>query len=246
MNCKTIFNSKSINIFTDGSVYHTKGNPAIPGNETIGCPGAIVVFTDDNCNVVHQYYSDFIIRDATNNTTELSAIELGLCLVTKYENYKDYTINLFSDSQLCINSLRQWIFAWTNCMHDGIMYNSSGEPVKNQQIILSIINLIMVRGIRVNLFHQKGHVNLNPKVLDKAHRVFKVSNNIDNVDIELIKAISVYNDYVDIHTKISLEQFKNIDIPKIELEDAVSFNPNNFNYVMYKNLTTNKFMRGRF
>lgn len=243
MNCRTIFNSRTVNIFTDGSVYHTKGNPSVEGNETIGCPGAIIVLTDDKCNVTQQFYSDFIIRDATNNTAELCAIELGLCMLTEYVNYHDYTINLFSDSQLCINSLRQWIYSWTNCMHNNIMYNSSGEPVKNQQIILSIINLILVKGIKVNLFHQKGHVNMNPKVLQKAQRVFKVSNNIPDVDMELIKAIAVFNDYVDIHTKTSLEQFKQVEMPVMVLEDPVYFNPNNFNYARYKNLTTNKFMR---
>lgn len=194
-----LFDSNVLNIFTDGSIY--KHNLF---NETIGCPGALAVqYTDNNFIEIDK---DMIIRRySTNNDSEINAILLGIRIAIKNRNYFD-KINLFSDSQICIFGLREWIYNWIKCTQNGIMYSSSGTEVANQEVIKLIINLIVEYNLNINFYHQKGHVTETQQSLKNALDVFNKSNKCNIRDYNFIKIISKFNCEVDIFTKDYIQE----------------------------------------
>lgn len=205
-----LFNSKVLNIFTDGSIYKCKEL-----NETIGCPGALAVQYKDNKFI--QVDSDMILRrHSTNNDSEITAILLGIRIAIK-NRHKFEKINLFSDSQICIFGLREWIYNWIKCTQDGIMYSSSGTEVANQEIIKLIIRLIVEYNLNINFYHQKGHVTGTFDSLKKALDVFNKSNGCNIRDYNFIKIISQFNNDID---KFTGEYIQNVlfhmELDKIE------------------------------
>lgn len=212
----TLMNNKFINIFTDASIYNLK----VGGNikETIGCPGYLVVHED---KIIDQGFT--ILRNSTNNIAELYAILLGVS-VSKF--YKDYTIRLFSDSQLSIFAIRDRIFKWIKKSKDGTLYTVEGTPVSNQSYIMDIIYTILENNIQIDLYHQKGHVNTSKDSdILNAKEVFKVSNGLSHltIDDEFISCISYYNNYVDNMTRTNLHSHISC------IEDIGTINP--FEYV---------------
>ena len=76
---ENIFNKDTLNIFTDASITTIRK----PGhNETIGCPGAYVIGGDKELDLQTQ-----ILRNSTNNNSEITAIFMGVLEAQKYRNY---------------------------------------------------------------------------------------------------------------------------------------------------------------
>ena len=198
------FNDETVNIFTDASIIKT-----ISG-ETIGCAGNNIIIGN---TIMGQ--PRMIIRNSTNNNSEITAIYMAVINALMYKNiYK--CINIFSDSKICIFGLREWIYNWIkNSTPDGILISSQGKPVANQDIILRIIYFIIDHDLHVNFYHINGHVNVNnPDQLLSARETFKTSNNIKHeVDLELIRKIEIANDAVDNFTRNQLNEcvFENVE-----------------------------------
>ena len=182
-----------LNIFCDGSIKTF-------GNVTVGSAGAMGF-----CGYENVCWNFKDIPAATNNITELMAIYSALECANSHKHMY-WTINIFSDSKICVYSLLQWYKSWFINMTDhGTLYSTTGEPVKNQEYIKQIIDYVVDNGIIVNLYHQKGHVSLqNNTSLENARYVFMVSNNLEITDDQL-KYISKYNDLIDKKTKMRLE-----------------------------------------
>ena len=240
MDIKDIFNPETLNIFTDASIKTIKNI-----DETLGCPGAICVGTNLNGStyIIDEAY--FIERHATNNSSEIKAVSLGISKALQYRNNFKY-INLFSDSMICIHGLREWLYNWLRCIYNGTMYSSSGKPVANQQTFASILNTIVMNNLYINLYHQKGHVSvINNDSLINAANVFKKTNFIqDDISLDLISLLSGYNNMVDIRTGEQLENFVSRPIPycnKFNKDSLVmGFDMVHFNVEKYKELTYNK------
>ena len=237
MDTRDIFNPETLNIFTDASIKTLKDT-----GETLGCPGAVCVGTneDGSTYIIDEAY--YIERYATNNSSEIKAISLGVSKALQYRNnFKQ--INLFSDSMICIHGLREWLYNWLNCIYNGVMYSSSGKPVANQQTFASILNTIVANNLYINLYHQKGHVSvINNNSLENAASVFKRTNFLqDEPSIELISIISGYNNIVDVRTGEKLQNCIIQPCKKFTKDDLVmGFDMVNFNADKYKNLTYNK------
>lgn len=202
MRYSDIFNENSVNIFTDGSIYNN-----METGETIGCAGTLLVGNVSNgFGIINDDYT--ILRNTTNNETEITAIYIGVRMAIDYIKHTGYnpTFNLFSDSKICVLGLREWIYNWIRCMNNGIMYNSNGTPVKNQEIFKNIVQLILDNNLCIKLFHQKGHVTKSDASLRNAMDVFNVSNKLNVKDLSLISAISKYNNDVDSITKTLLTE----------------------------------------
>lgn len=160
-----------INIFTDSSII-SKEMEYEDGSKIqyyIACSGAIYCIKPKatkryrnifrNLKVEDQYYQ--LYYDSTNNRGELYAILQGIYLGMKYLKLNPKThINILSDSKISIFGLRDWIFNWYYNSKNGIMYGSGGE-VKNQDIILDIINTIVSNDIKVRFYHLRGHRDVN-------------------------------------------------------------------------------------
>ncbi len=199
MNFNVFNNPDVVNIFTDGSMYmntHTR--------ETIGCAGALIV---DSNKVTTKYTQ--ILRDSTNNECEIYSIILGIDAAARRGLFNGTnTINLFSDSQICIKGLKEWSFKWITNIRDGRLISSSGMEVANQELFAYLMTNIVNNNLRINFYHQKGHINPSSrKDIDKASRVFSISNycKLIEIDRRFIQEIAYYNDMVDLFTKAELD-----------------------------------------
>ena len=226
-----------LNIFTDGSILKK-----VSTGETIGCPGALIMsYESDKFKVINKAH--LIVRNSTNNDTEIRSILLGIDLAINYINKNNNVkkINLFSDSKICIFGLREWIFKWINCVDNYILFSSSGNPVANQEIVKHIIQKIVYYNLPITFFHQKGHVSSKSKnSLDNALRVFNISNKCNIKNIEFIKMISEFNNEVDTFTKSYLREYDTM-INMFEKRSDKEINPftrslENINMSKYKNL----------
>ena len=185
----------SINIFTDASITKT-----IHG-ETVGCAGAICLENDNICKFEIQ-------RDSTNNISELTAVRLAIELGLK-NRPKDNLINVWADSQWAIFGLTKWNRSWLNNIYNNILISSSGQPVKNQHLFLSIMKMIVDNRIRVNFYHIKGHVNTNDiGSVSNAVAVFKNSNNA-TISRDKMYIVAKMNNMVDKQTRDLLKGVKN-------------------------------------
>lgn len=212
-----------LNIFTDASITTTIYN------ETIGCAGAICM---ENNNIAKFQ----VLRDSTNNISEITAIKLAIEIALENKDKFD-VVNIWSDSQWAIFGLTKWIKSWISNMDNFMLYNSSGDLVKNQQIFLSIINLISQNNLRVNFYHIKGHVNPNDiKSVTHAVSVFKKSNGIDISRDKIYHAVNM-NNMIDKQTRDILKTFKNEE--PISLVRGI-INPiiSKENLIRYYNLVT--------
>ena len=224
---ENIFNKDTLNIFTDASITTIRK----PGhNETIGCPGAYVIGGDKELDLQTQ-----ILRNSTNNNSEITAIFMGVLEAQKYRNYFKY-INIFSDSKISVFGLREWIFNWINNTNNGVMLSSTGKPVANQDIFLKIIYFIINNNLNINLFHINGHINSNniAQILE-AKKTFITSNHINlDVDEELIKNLEIANDVIDRTTRnILLSQtYEPVD----KCNPFINYNSNSIDIKKYSNL----------
>lgn len=240
MDIKDIFNPETLNIFTDASIKTLKDT-----GETLGCPGAICVATNQNGATYILDEAYFIERYATNNSSEIKAVSLGVSKALLYRNNFN-KINLFSDSMICIHGLREWLYNWLRCIYDGTMYSSSGKPVANQQTFASILNTIVMNNLSINLYHQKGHVSIiNNNSLENAAKVFMKTNFLQQEpSIDFISLISGYNNMVDVRTGEQLENFVKRQIPECKQftknDLVMGFDMVHFDVEKYKNLTYNK------
>jgi len=191
-----IFEEGVLNIFTDASI-----NP-LGNNKWDGCAGAIPVTYDHKINNLTEYIPMIrVFRDCTNNIAELSAIEMA-CEFAVSNQSKYVRINLFSDSEYSIKTLKEWIFNWAKVScRDGIegfrnLRKSDGNLVKNHTIIINIINKILSidpRQCGFNVYHVKAHTNGDSKkVQEQFKKANKISINILDADI-----LAYYNDKVD-------------------------------------------------
>lgn len=200
-------NSKELEIFCDASI-----RQYLDGR-VFGCAGAIAP--------IYKSKSLEVIPDTTNNAAEITAIYLGVKMAKELKNlYPDIEeITIYSDSKVSVFGLRNWMKDWINNMQDGILYGSNKDtPVANQQIFLKIIAFLESNNLKINLKHQKGHVNaLNQNKLDKARKLYFESNN-EFIDTQTLSRISFYNNVVDEETRNFLATVNESQYPPIEKE----------------------------
>ena len=213
-------------IFTDASIIKTSYG------ETIGCAGAICKENNNICKFEIQ-------RDSTNNISEMTAIYLALQLALEHrELLKVKKVDIYADSQWAIYSLTKWIRGWMNNIQNGIMINSSGMPVKNQELILSIIKLIVDNDLPVTFYHVKGHVNVHDiKSVEHALSVFSKSNGVLVFNKNNIVDCANMNNMVDKQTRDLLDAYR--DATPVHLTRGVVLPViSNQDLIRYYNLVT--------
>lgn len=206
-----IKNKDTLNIFSDASM--RKSND---GTST-GCYYAVAVCGDE---ILDSRYG--LNSFSTVNACEIRGIRNSLLLAMKWR-YKFYYINIFCDSQVSVFGLRDYLPNWKFDYNTGLLYNSADNPVANQSVFVECNDFInnLKTTNRINLYHQSGHIKNGRDSLQKAVGVFKRSNNIKcPVDINLIRYISLYNNYVDYLSRSILRRTNIYDNNYI---DPVSF-----------------------
>lgn len=118
------------------------------------------------------YLQDIMIKDGTefynngtNNLAESSAILIGLNKINKmvkkvdkkYFNFP-IKIHVYSDSLITVESCRDWIYKWIKRSKNGILKNSNGEEVANQDIFKEIYKRYLINDIyNIKFYHVNSH-----------------------------------------------------------------------------------------
>ena len=198
----------TINIFCDAS---------IDTNLKIACGGCVLVMQDEINNHINDDYNIIskrliIQKDATNNSSEILAIWAGVVEALRIRNvYPGAILRLFSDSKISLYGLRDWMKNWIiNSNGNPILISSSGTPVMNQQKFIDIFNLIIENNLRIELYHQRGHVTDGKVSLDMARSQFIKANKVPperlgrGIDINYL---SFYNNLIDNMTREAVKLY---------------------------------------
>lgn len=198
-----IFNTDTINIFTDASV---KQFPLGGNTYYVSCPGFVTVkmfnglpfICDQGCSLLY---------DSSNIEGEITAIANAIYNSAFYSSFVP-KINIFSDSKISIQGITEWIYDWIRNMEGDTFKTNSNKIVSHQNVYKSIIYMISNMNYSLNFYHIKGHVNVNDrKSFDNARRVFRDSNNMD-IDNYLLSQLCYYNNYID---NLSRDYLNNIN-----------------------------------
>jgi len=198
----SIFKPNTLSIFTDAAVH-------LIGENKWNVSSVAIAF---NKGGVLESQSA-IIEDATNNVGELYGIQLGVDLAYKLGPYYMRT-NLYSDSELCVKTLKGWVYNWirntgfksTDPRSWKTLRTSSGAPVANKVQIINLIDSICALEGRVPLFrifHVKAHSIGNPRDI---MRMFLRENKIP-ISIEDARELARCNDMADAQAKTILEEY---------------------------------------
>lgn len=194
--CKgmTIDFDGSMNVFTDASVTTVNG-------KNVSCPGYIIVRSNQ---IVEANFR--IIYDSTNNYGEIYALYMGINAGIELAYKTGYTnrINIFSDSQISVYGLRDWIFAWyrkTDKNH--MMISSNKVPISNQFVYKRIVKTINCSKLPIHIYHQLSHMTNSSKSVKKVMDTFKRVNKED-LDEEIAAKIISYNNFIDRFTRNNL------------------------------------------
>ena len=187
-----------INLFCDASIDSQ--------NTNIACSGCVVVMQDDRnaINIINKRFA--IKHNSTNNSAEILAILLGVSEALRIRNnlYPNAIFRLFSDSGISLFGLRDWMVNWIRNMgDDNILRTSQKDPVINQQTFINIYNLIVNYNLKIELYHQKGHIAMTDKALKEARAYFIKQNKVtpDMLGLSIENIVS-FNNMVDNDTRI--------------------------------------------
>lgn len=211
MDISQFYNNETLNIFCDASIVGK------PDNFT-GCYGVVAVVKD---NIIDTCYR--IVSNTTNNNSEIKGLRAAISMAYKWkDNFSN--INIFCDSQVSVFGLRDYIYKWSYNPKNNMLYTSSNKPAANQSVIIEchymMKELMNITNCNIRIFHQAGHVGNTYNSINEASCIFAKSNNIiGKIDLNLIRYISTYNNYVDQNSRRYL---KKSDL-NIKYFDPVSF-----------------------
>ena len=205
--------SDVLNIFTDASLRSD-------GQNVWTCGGALAF---EGKEIIDRAFR--IFGGQSSNYAELKAIRIGVSMAVELCKKKQYSaVNLFSDSQISILGIRDRLFNW-RVVNDKLV-GYANKQIKNQDIILDIVQVVNNGNLRINFWHQKGHVDIRSmKAKEHAYDTFVISNRPagatdSEVEPAFINYISTCNDMIDHYSR---EQLYDISIRKAMIVDPFYF-----------------------
>ena len=138
------FEEGTVYLWTDGAC---KGNPG-PGGYAAYMFGW---YTDKEGIKWVVWRSDMSGTPmTTNNRMELSAVVLGLSLISKNSGAR---VMLYSDAEYVVHGINEWLSGWMD--KNGV--KSDGDPVANWELWLHIDNFLAKHDIHA--IHTKAHAD---------------------------------------------------------------------------------------
>jgi ribonuclease HI len=128
-----------VHIFCDGGC---SPNPGPAGS------GLVVYHGGKLSEMWHGCYEEM----GTNNTAELNAIYQAL-LITEGKLEQNLKVQVLSDSTYSVKAMNQWSAKWKR---EG-WKSSSGEEIKNKDLVIKMYEIFSPIRRRMNLAHVKGH-----------------------------------------------------------------------------------------
>lgn len=206
------------NLFCDASIDLDK---------KIACGGCFIT-CQDNYGIYDVGWRRMIQLEATNNSAEILAIFVGIIESLNLRNNNPGCIfRLFSDSKISLYGLRDWMKDWISRMNEnGVLISSSGQPVINQQRFIEIFNLIVENNLRIEFYHQRGHVLDKHMSMECARSSFIKANKVAPESLGLdIAYLSRCNDIIDRRTREAVVAYVNKGqiIDEVEIEGISPF-----------------------
>lgn len=185
-----------VDIFCDASI--------VPNTRWV-CGGYLAINRDTG----EEHTECIIESNGTNNLGEIMSIYYAMKYAVEQSKIlpPDTRFRFFSDSKISVYGIKRWLPGWVESQDDdGILYSTSGQPVANQQYFIKIFNLMVKNKLTMNIYHQRGHVNLHSEeALAQAEHDFHKSNNSTLMWIgTTIEEISTRNAYIDNLTRETL------------------------------------------
>jgi len=185
----------ALNVFSDASITTVNGHYT-------SCSGYAIVYNEKIAETNHR-----VIYDSTNNYGEIFALLMAIeASIRKSDEIKYVSrINVFSDSQISILGLREWIFKWYRKLNKyKCMVSDRNIEIANQEVFAKIVNVIVENGVPLHLYHQLGHKNFNvSKDISQIKESFLKVNN-EEISNVLAQKLCWYNNVVDKFTRDSL------------------------------------------
>jgi ribonuclease HI len=206
INILQFHNDNTLNIFSDASIIGKTGN-------FTGCYGVVAVVGD---NIIDRTYR--IVSYTTSNNSEIKGIRAAFDIAMRYKDiYKN--INIFSDSLISVNGIRNYINKWI-IGADGMLYTGSKKKVANQEIFIEsyrILKELELSSSIIRIYHQPGHVNNDYNSLVRASKSFKKINSIKGkIDLNFMRYICTWNNYVDNTSRSMLKRNKSNNMEFID------------------------------
>jgi len=199
------------------NIYDIYADASINLDNKLGCSGIAVVDRKKD-TIVDTWY--LIKREATNNMCEIIAIWMAVykAIMLFGKEELPFQVNIFSDSQISLFGLREWITSWISKRHGNELFGSNGK-VANQEWFLNAYQSIVYSNLKLKFWHQKGHVDTtNPNSLFLCDKAFRTSNPNTLHMIGLRpEIIAKYNNFVD-------ETSRNIIIGLMSGQQVYSYN----------------------
>jgi ribonuclease HI len=153
-----------------------------------------------------------IQMNGTNNSGEVAAVAMAVRGAIDIYSQIDKdsfnaTFNVFSDSLITINGVREWLPNWIKkADRAGNLMTASGKQASNQEFFKFIYNTILESDININFFHQDGHITTN---VDRMIPDFvKFNYGLKPSDLGLTPMqLCACNDFVDRETRMLINQY---------------------------------------
>ena len=186
------FYKNAVNVFTDASLATIEHNGS---QMKVVCPAYV---TTMGGGVLE--YGSRVFSKTTNSYGEIFAILLGLQSLLRFAD-SDLFLNIYSDSEISVKGLTIWLLDWYQKGKDKFILSAkSGGPVRNQEVFLEIVRLIVKHNVHVSFYNVLGHTNKNSvKDMFKFSHYFYKSNNLYHMSMptEILQEMAGFNDMVD-------------------------------------------------
>lgn len=180
----------------DFNIYDIYADASINLETKLGCAGIALVDRKKDLLIDERY---FIKEHSTNNMCEIIAVWAGIyrAIELLFTETVAFHVNVFSDSQISLFGMREWISTWIKNKRGDILFNNG--PIANQEWFADAYHAILASGLKLKFFHQKGHVDANnPRSVFEADKSFRTSNtNSMHMIGTTPQVLARYNNLVD-------------------------------------------------
>lgn len=182
-------------VFTDGSSY-------ING-ETKCSSSAFSIYLRDT----HLLDGGKFFNPGTNNLGESSAILLALNQLTKSIKKVDkkllpkiIPITIYTDSMITRDACKTWIYGWIKkAKKDGILYNSEGKQIANQEIFKEIYYEYLLNDkYKIDFVHINSHIietKMYTNKMDELINYYHKRHKDKDLDIEIPEKFFTYSKF---------------------------------------------------
>jgi ribonuclease HI len=212
-----------IEVFTDGSSF-------IDGDYKVSSSSYAIYIKDKLITSSGKFHDP-----GTNNFGESMAVLLGLVKTNKLLQKvaksdkkvfnKPINIIIYTDSYITCESCRTWIYDWLKKNHNGVLLNSTGKKVANQEVFKIIHKDFLTNNLfKIKFYHINSHIIDNKfynKYIDKFKEYFS-KRHYETIDLDIPDQLFTSKKFKD--ARKTYKAKNNESISNIELLRLLVYN----------------------